>query len=444
MNMLALLLCAITLSMQVFAGDDKFSISVADQRNHLYAIIENRFDSTALHFTVGEFRIKRSTLRLPVHYATTSLDRQFEWGTSTTGLDSVLTNKFKSLQFMVSSGDSVEFYRSVVVSSIHCDDPTRPGDPAPPDGMGNYPDTWKAAYGDIVDTSTVMLRIERVSDTAVYATLDSVVVSPNTNSKYVPHGGTNPDAYIHTRAIPAAFDGQMCRLRIAVRRMGASPLGMMGQFHREKMALSVWSDRAVRSKIDAATVDSLDSRYLELAEAYVDSLMSTSNSWESIMHLKIPDATFRRIVSKHFSITEHEEGAFSYTPLNKFLDTAGLYLHTTATEKADYASFDEMAKPGVHAVSYASTEASALSIRYVRLRSGMLEVNCTKPVDTKELKWRIVDITGRILQEGYAWPDFTAQGSLQLPFPWQVPGPYILQLVDVLHSSAASAKMLNR
>jgi hypothetical protein len=310
--------------------------------------------------------------------------------------------------------------------------------------MGNYPDTWKAAYGDIVDTSTVMLRIEQVSDTAVYATLDSVVVSPNTNSKYVPHGGTNPDAYIHTRAIPAAFDGQMCRLRIVVRRMGASPLGLMGQFHREKMALSVWSDRAVRSKIDSATVDSLDSRYLELAKAYVDSLMSTSNSWESIMHLKIPDATFRRIMSKHFSITEHEEGAFSYTPLNKFLDTAGLYLHTTATEKADYASFDEMAKPGVHAVSYASTEASALSIRYVRLRSGMLEVNCTKPVDTKELKWRIVDITGRILQEGYAWPDFTAQGSLQLPFPWQVPGPYILQLVDILHSSAASAKMLNR
>jgi hypothetical protein len=74
----------------------------------------------------------------------------------------------------------------------------------------------------------------------------------------------------------------------------------------------------------------------------------------------------------------------------------------------------------------------------------MLEVNCTKPVDTKELQWRVVDITGRILQEGIAWPDFTAQGSLQLPFPWQVPGPYILQLVDALHSSAASAKMLNR
>lgn len=433
-KLFATMMLSVVMTLQTSqAGDEIFSITPYDQAKHMYATIDNEFDSSLVRFQIGEFNLIRSGINTALLFNKTGWARAFQRGSNTTGMDPVLSNKFKTIAFVPASGDSIGFYREAMMKTLHCKQAAEPGDPNPAEDMGSFPETWKTVVGGVQDTSIVVIKIEKLSDTTIYATLDSVAIYPNPSGKFVGHGGTFVDAFKHIRAVPSNMTGFACRIRIVVTRLGSTPLGMAGQFSPENIAFSAYKSRATGTIWSDAQIDSVVARYRELSEIYIRSVSETANHWTAFSHIVLPDSTLKRIMSDYFIINTDSTWA-TYTPIYEYLDTAGIYLLEDEDTKVNYAhrpgSSPKSSYYTVGGLKNSRTKVLEIMGAWVNAsRSGLLVKTKISP-NVKTIQWRIVDLQGRTLDEGFVWPTFTKQGIVDIPYRWTATGPVFLQFLD--------------
>lgn len=423
----------VTLSMTSRASDDIFSITGFDQAKHLYATIDNEFDSSLVRFQIGEFNLKRANVLTPVLYSKQGFAKEFERGSSATGQDLILSNKYKTSTFIPANGDSIGFYRETMLRTLFCKKAAEGDDPPPSGSIGPYADSWKTVIGGVQDTSIVMIKVEDVSDTTISTTLDSVAIYPNGSCKYVEHGGMNVDGLRHMRAIPNTLWGRTVRIRVNVLRYGSTPLGMSGQFSPENIAFSAYRSRATQTVWSNTQIDSVVARYRELAEDYIRSVASTTNLWSPYMHLVIPDTMFKRIMSDYYTI--NDDSAWStYTPIYGHLDTNGIYLEEDETHKVNFAYYAGAINKSSYYTTGSLKNSSARDLQingaWINAGRNSLLVKCKISKNVKVVHWRVVDLQGKALGEGYVWPTFTKQGVLEIPHRWDAIGPIFLQLLD--------------
>lgn len=264
MKSLSNLVCVTLFVAPLFAGDEVLTVTPADARRHMYAEFRNDYNNSYLHVVVGELMLCRGRLRtpLPIDFAR---DRNESCG-GFRDIDTLEMNRFTTPYFIPREGDVLTMFRQVYVQPKH----SQSTDEVPHVSFGPYPNNWQSIAGDVVDTTTVIVRIERVADTTDFVDIDSVVMYPNPNSAFVAHAGTDPELYEHTRAIPQQYVGQSVRIRTVAKRRGYRQSQFTSGYMIGVPAFSAWRCPWAMSKIDTSEIAGLYARQAVLETAFAE------------------------------------------------------------------------------------------------------------------------------------------------------------------------------
>ena len=436
-------------SIATLAGDEKLSISPTDAYRNMYAILQNKFDSSMVYFIEGEITFKRGSILTPLPFIKSNFSKEEQVGSSLTGVDPILSNKYQTSVFIPTAGDTLTFFRSVKVHKFNCR--VTEGAGTPSDYIGEYPYNWMSVPGDIVDTTTFITRIEDVNDAAVFVNLDSVTVYPNPSSAYVSHGGTNVELYEHQVSIPPALRNRNSRIRLVVIRNGTSPLGLAAGFEFADIAFSAYRHPSNISKLDSIQADSLQRRYYLLAEGFMRNILSASNNWQAFTHLVLEDSVFTRIISDYFYMeSDSTDPEIKYWfPKNRYLDSIGIIRLGFEDSTARYAVPDfyyngfekSRFEPDVKIDRGLIDGLSVYSVKLDYSAGGMI-LRIFSPEWMTDFTWYITDILGKEITTGIIWPGFHGAGEIIIPVPPSVvKGAYLLRLVDNQRGSATTLKI---
>lgn len=220
----------------------KFITSVYPENyNYLrYAFYQNVFDTCNVSMTVGEFRIKDSTGQITRIYPIfdtilLSLEHPNTYigdygshllGVSTSGVDTILSEVFKTKSFQYQKNSKLLFFRELR-AGIKC----LPNYSDPSDTLLNdCPDIprifWLEKYC-IPDTSEWVIQVVDAITNQVLFIIDSVGFLPNRNCPFAIAYGTNPFKMNHERDLPNEFVNREVYIKVSVRRYGPTPFGML-------------------------------------------------------------------------------------------------------------------------------------------------------------------------------------------------------------------------
>ncbi len=281
------LACVLVLAAPLFAGNEVLAITPTDVRRHMYAEFRNGCNNSYLHVVIGEFALHRGTIRTPLLIDLTN--NRPEAANGALEIDTLQTDRFRTHYFIPRKDDVLTMFRQVHVEPMQ--DRTQTTEEVPDASIGPYPQNWQSIVGDVVDTTTVIVRIERVADTTDFVDIDSVVTYPNPNSAFVAHAGTDPELYEHTCAIPQRYFGVSVRIRIVAKRRGMGRYQFTSDFMLGVPAYSAWRCPWAKSKIDSSEVEALYER-LKVLKTSFEEMCKQLPAYVRVERHELPRDTF--------------------------------------------------------------------------------------------------------------------------------------------------------
>lgn len=204
-----LIIAMVVVASNMHAQDVQVTRADYDYLQH-YSVM-NVFDSVAVSYVVGEFRVGNSVAERRVHLDTLLRLDSMVVNTGGAGVQTTLAGRLRSEVVTLTPGDStIRFHRELRARAVE------------PYGM-RATAAWK-----FDDRSEYVVQIVRASDNVVLATIDSVGIDSTTtySTQMTPLYGTAVAQWCRQVSVPNGTSGVPIYFRIEPRQYGTSVYGM--------------------------------------------------------------------------------------------------------------------------------------------------------------------------------------------------------------------------